>query len=153
MSVKPRGLGTSKNLAGQYDLQLTSDSLKLVIKDTRDAAVELQLVNIRRCGHTDCFFFMELGRSAVTGAGEMWIQVDDQVIAENMHGAILGWVNPLFCLESKGGTVWRVLISHQYDRGSRFVVGSLPCYERFSLGNCLVFPFPPQPTLQNSNLI
>lgn len=90
MSVKPRGLGTSKNLAGQYDLQLTSDSLKLVIKDTRDAAVELQLVNIRRCGHTDCFFFMELGRSAVTGAGEMWIQVDDQVIAQNMHGAILG---------------------------------------------------------------
>lgn len=90
MSVKPRGLGTSKNLAGQYDLQLTSDSLKLVIKDTRDAAVELKLVNIRRCGHTDCFFFMELGRSAVTGAGEMWIQVDDQVIAENMHGAILG---------------------------------------------------------------
>lgn len=90
MFVKPRGLGTSKNLAGQYDLQLTSDSLKLVIKDTRDAAVELQLVNIRRCGHTDCFFFMELGRSAVTGAGEMWIQVDDQVIAQNMHGAILG---------------------------------------------------------------
>ena len=34
-----------------------------------------------------------------------------------------------------------------------FVVGSLPCYERFSLGNCLVFPFPPKPTLQNSNLI
>ena len=61
-----------------------------MIKDTRDAAVELQLVNIRRCGHTDCFFFMELGRSAVTGAGEMWIQVDDQVIAQNMHGAILG---------------------------------------------------------------
>ena len=90
VSVKPRGLGTSKNLAGQYDLQLTSDSLKLVIKDTRDAAVELQLVNIRRCGHTDCFFFMELGRSAVTGAGEMWIQVDDQVIAQNMHEAILG---------------------------------------------------------------
>ena len=90
MSVKPRGLGTSKNLAGQYDLQLTSDSLKLIIKDTRDAAVELQLVNIRRCGHTDCFFFMELGRSAVTGAGEMWIQVDDQVIAQNMYEAILG---------------------------------------------------------------
>lgn len=90
MSVKPRGLGTSKNLAGQYDLQLTSNSLKLVIKDTRDVAVELQLVNIRRSGHTDCFFFMELGRSAVTGAGEMWIQVDDQVIAQNMYEAILG---------------------------------------------------------------
>lgn len=89
MSVKPRGLGTSKNLAGQYDLQLTGDSLRLVIKDTRDVAMELKLVNIRRCGHTDCFFFMELGRSAVTGAGEMWIQVDDQVIAQNMHEAIV----------------------------------------------------------------
>ena len=90
VSVKPRGLGTSKNLSGQYDLQLSSRTLSLVTKDTRDPVTELQLVNIRRCGHTDCFFFMELGRGAATGAGELWIQVDDQIIAQNMHEAILG---------------------------------------------------------------
>ena len=90
VSVKPRGLGTSKNLTGQYDLQLSTRTLALVTKETKEAVTELQLVSIRRCGHTDCFFFMELGRSAVTGAGELWIQVDDQIIAQNMHEAILG---------------------------------------------------------------
>ena len=90
VAVKPRGLGTSKNLAGLYDLQLSSRNLALVRKDTNKPVTELELVSIRRCGHTDCFFFMELGRSAVTGAGELWIQVDDQVIAQNMHEAILG---------------------------------------------------------------
>lgn len=89
VAVKPRGLGTSKNLAGLYDLQLSTRNLALVKKDTKEPAIEVQLVNIRRCGHTDCFFFMELGRSAATGAGELWIQVDDQVIAQNMHEAIL----------------------------------------------------------------
>lgn len=90
VTVKPRGLGTSKKLTGQYDLQLSNRTLSLVTKDTRDPIMELQLVNIRRCGHTDCFFFMELGRGAATGAGELWIQVDDQIIAQNMHEAILG---------------------------------------------------------------
>ncbi|XP_078383763.1 uncharacterized protein LOC144666235 isoform X2 [Oculina patagonica] len=90
VSVKPRGLGTSKNLTGQYDLQLSSRNLALVKKDTKEPVTEVELVSIRRCGHTDCFFFMELGRSAVTGAGELWIQVDDQIIAQNMHEAILG---------------------------------------------------------------
>ena len=51
--------------------------------------MEVELVNIRRCGHADCFFFIELGRSAATGAGEMWIQVEDQIIAQNMHETIL----------------------------------------------------------------
>ena len=90
VTVKPRGLGTSKNLTGQYDLQLSNKSLALVRKDTKEPMIELELISVRRCGHTDCFFYMELGRSAVTGAGELWIQVDDQIIAQNMHEAILG---------------------------------------------------------------
>ena len=48
-----------------------------------------QFSSIRRCGHSDCFFLMELGRSSVTGAGELWMQVEDTVIAQNMHEAIL----------------------------------------------------------------
>lgn len=89
VTIKPRGLGTSRNLSGQYDLQLSNRNLSLVIKDTRELAMEVELVNIRRCGHADCFFFIELGRSAATGAGEMWIQVEDQIIAQNMHETIL----------------------------------------------------------------
>ena len=90
--VKPRGLGSSRNLAGQYDLKLTNESLSFVKRETKKSVKEIKLINIRRCGHTDCFFFMELGRSAVTGAGELWMQVDDQIIAQNMHETILGYV-------------------------------------------------------------
>ena len=96
VTVKPRGLGTSKNLAGHYDLKLTNQSISFLKRDTNKLVKELKLVNIRRCGHTDCFFFMELGRSAITGAGEIWMQVDDQVIAQNMHEAIYGYVEPLW---------------------------------------------------------
>ena len=49
----------------------------------------VQLDVIRRCGHSHEFFFLELGRSAVTGPGELWLQVEDTVIAQNMHEAIL----------------------------------------------------------------
>ncbi|CAO2625176.1 Insulin receptor substrate 1 [Lemmus lemmus] len=46
-------------------------------------------MNIRRCGHSENFFFIEVGRSAVTGPGEFWMQVDDSVVAQNMHETIL----------------------------------------------------------------
>ncbi|XP_073416674.1 insulin receptor substrate 1-like isoform X2 [Dendrobates tinctorius] len=48
-----------------------------------------QLMNVRRCGHSDNYFFVEVGRSAVTGPGELWMQVDDSVVAQNMHETIL----------------------------------------------------------------
>ncbi|XP_023233206.1 intracellular hyaluronan-binding protein 4-like [Centruroides sculpturatus] len=55
---------------------------------------DIELMSIRRCGHSDCFFFMELGRSSVTGAGELWMQTEDTIIAQNMHEAILGENEP-----------------------------------------------------------
>ena len=48
----------------------------------------IQLASIRRCGHTECFFFMEIGRSAKTGEGELWMQVEDSMIAQSMHEVI-----------------------------------------------------------------
>ncbi|EDO45517.1 predicted protein, partial [Nematostella vectensis] len=88
--IKPRGLGTSKNLAGSCKLQLTNEAIRLISKAPGNPVTELQLNCIRRCGHTDCFFYMELGRSAATGAGEIWVQVEDPLLAQNMHEAILG---------------------------------------------------------------
>ena len=32
---------------------------------------------------------MEVGRQASTGAGELWMQVEDTVIAQNIHEAAL----------------------------------------------------------------
>ncbi|XP_075058051.1 insulin receptor substrate 1 [Mixophyes fleayi] len=87
--MKPKGLGQLKNLVGIYRLCLTHRTISLVKLNSDAAAVVLQLMNIRRCGHSENFFFIEVGRSAVTGAGEFWMQVDDSVVAQNMHETIL----------------------------------------------------------------
>ncbi|XP_043558801.1 insulin receptor substrate 1-B isoform X2 [Chiloscyllium plagiosum] len=87
--LKPKGLGHSKNLVGIYRLCLTNKTISLVKLNSEAAAVVLQLMNIRRCGHSENFFFIEVGRSAVTGPGEFWMQVDDSVVAQNMHETIL----------------------------------------------------------------
>ncbi|XP_076832170.1 insulin receptor substrate 1-B [Brachyhypopomus gauderio] len=87
--LKPKGLGQTKNLIGVYRLCLTNKTLGFVKLNSDAAAVVLQLMNIRRCGHSENFFFIEVGRSAVTGEGEFWMQVDDSVVAQNMHETIL----------------------------------------------------------------
>ncbi|XP_022255500.1 insulin receptor substrate 1-like isoform X2 [Limulus polyphemus] len=93
VTVKPKGLGSSRKITGQHRLCLTTSSLSLFKMNTHcdhNETLEFPLMSIRRCGHSDCFFFMEVGRSAVTGAGELWMQSEDRIIAQNMHEAILG---------------------------------------------------------------
>ncbi|KAM9453272.1 insulin receptor substrate 1-B isoform 1-T1 [Salvelinus alpinus] len=87
--LKPKGLGHTKNFIGIYRLCLTNKTISFVKLNSDAAAVVLQLMNIRRCGHSENFFFIEVGRSAVTGPGEFWMQVDDSVVAQNMHETIL----------------------------------------------------------------
>ena len=53
-------------------------------------------MSIRRCGHSDCFFYMEVGRLACTGAGDLWMLTEDPNIAENMHAAILQYLSFFF---------------------------------------------------------
>ncbi|KAM9312409.1 insulin receptor substrate 1-like [Gastrophryne carolinensis] len=89
VSVRPRGLGQSRNLSGIYRLCLTDRTLGLLRLRCEHPSVTLQLMNVRRCGHSDNYFFVEVGRSAVTGPGELWMQVDDSVVAQNMHETIL----------------------------------------------------------------
>lgn len=48
----------------------------------------LQLNYIRRCGFADDIFYIEVGRSAVTGDGEFWMAVEDNNIALNMYDVI-----------------------------------------------------------------
>lgn len=89
VNMKAKGLGQIKNLTGVYRLCLSSRTLSFVKLNSETAAVTLQLMNIRRCGHSDNFFFMEVGRSAVTGPGEFWMQAEDSVVAQNIHETIL----------------------------------------------------------------
>ncbi|KAI1885342.1 hypothetical protein AGOR_G00219150 [Albula goreensis] len=89
VNLKSKGLGQSKNLTGVYRLCLSSRTISFVKLNSEVASVSLQLMNIRRCGHSDSFFFIEVGRSASTGPGELWMQADDSVVAQNIHETIL----------------------------------------------------------------
>ncbi|KAM3924057.1 insulin receptor substrate 1-like [Leptodactylus fuscus] len=89
VSLRPRGLGQTRNLSGVYRLCLTERTMSLLRLRCDTPSVTLQLMNVRRCGHSDNYFFVEVGRSAVTGPGELWMQVDDSVVAQNMHETIL----------------------------------------------------------------
>ncbi|NXA32571.1 IRS2A protein, partial [Eudromia elegans] len=89
VNVKPKGLGQTKNLTGVYRLCLSSKAIHLVKLNSEVPSVRLQLMNIRRCGHSENFFFIEVGRSASIGPGELWMQVDDSVVAQNMHETFL----------------------------------------------------------------
>ncbi|KAL2079665.1 hypothetical protein ACEWY4_025409 [Coilia grayii] len=89
VNVKPKGLGQSKNLTGVYRLCLSPKSIHLVKLNSETPCVNLQLMNIRRCGHSESFFFIEVGRSSSIGPGEIWMQVDDSVVAQSMHETIL----------------------------------------------------------------
>ncbi|XP_062850326.1 insulin receptor substrate 2-B [Trichomycterus rosablanca] len=89
VNVKPKGLGQTKNLTGVYRLCLSSTSIHLVKLNSETPCVNLQLLNIRRCGHSESFFFIEVGRSSSIGPGELWMQVDDSVVAQSMHETFL----------------------------------------------------------------
>ncbi|XP_044538827.1 insulin receptor substrate 2-B-like [Gracilinanus agilis] len=87
--VKPKGLGQSKNMSGIYRLCLSSKEVHLVRLNAEAPTVQLQLLSIRRCGHSEHFFFLEVGRSSSIGPGEIWMQVDDSVVAQHMHETFL----------------------------------------------------------------
>lgn len=89
MKLWPKGLGQARNLIGIYRLCLTDQTVNFIKLNSDVPAVVLQLMNVRRCGHSENFFFIEVGRSAVTGPGEFWMQVDDSVVAQNMHETLL----------------------------------------------------------------
>ncbi|XP_051551734.1 insulin receptor substrate 1-B-like [Myxocyprinus asiaticus] len=108
VKVWPKGLGQARNLVGIYRLCLTDKTVNFVKLNSDVAAIVLQLMNVRRCGHSENFFFIEVGRSAMTGPGEFWMQVEDSVVAQNMHETLLEAMKALseeFRQRSKSQTV------------------------------------------------
>ena len=60
VKVWPKGLGQAKNLVGIYRLCLTDKTVNFVKLNSDAAGVVLQLMNVRRCGHSENFFFVEV---------------------------------------------------------------------------------------------
>ena len=58
VKVWPKGLGQARNLIGIHRLCLTDKTVNFVKLNSDVAAVVLQLMNVRRCGHS------EIGRAS-----------------------------------------------------------------------------------------
>ncbi|XP_064597207.1 insulin receptor substrate 1-like [Liolophura sinensis] len=89
VNVQNKGLGNSRNLSGHYRLCLSDEAVSMVKLNSVVPEVVFQLRLIRRCGHSNGVFFMEVGRSSITGEGELWMAVEDTAMAQSMHDAIL----------------------------------------------------------------
>ncbi|XP_026294593.1 serine-rich adhesin for platelets isoform X2 [Frankliniella occidentalis] len=90
VDVANRGLGATRNLHGPYHLCLTGRTVSLVkiYPDGSKDVLEFPLQNIRSFGSLESFFRMEVGRNAVTGTGEIWMEAEDAVIAQEIIRAI-----------------------------------------------------------------
>ncbi|XP_034612937.1 insulin receptor substrate 1-like isoform X1 [Trachemys scripta elegans] len=89
VTLRPKGLGQARNLAGVHRLCLAESTVELVQLGAPAPCLLLQLPSVRRCGHSENYFFLEVGRSAATGPGELWMQVEDLVVARHIHETIL----------------------------------------------------------------
>ncbi|XP_029305718.1 insulin receptor substrate 1-like [Cottoperca gobio] len=103
VTVKPRGLGCSKSLVGESRLCLTATSLILVrVAACSDLpSVTIPLLSVRRFGHLDGSFFLELGRTAPNGPGEIWMEARDQgnpAVAQHIHEMVRETVRALRAL-------------------------------------------------------
>ncbi|XP_062707133.1 serine-rich adhesin for platelets isoform X7 [Aedes albopictus] len=95
--VERKGLGDSCGILGTYRLCITDKTLSLVrigppttnSGDARVEVVEFSLASIRRCGASQRYFYLEVGRSSKIGPGEIWMEAPDAIIAHNMHTTIM----------------------------------------------------------------
>ncbi|XP_056286949.1 insulin receptor substrate 2-A-like isoform X2 [Pseudoliparis swirei] len=109
VTVKPIGLGCSKSLAGESRLCLTATSLVLVrvAACSNLPSVTIPLLSVRRFGHLDGSFYLELGRSAPNGPGEIWMEARDQgspAVAQQVHEVVRETVRALRALPDFSGS-------------------------------------------------
>lgn len=98
VTIQKRALGEAKGICGPFRVCLTDKSLSLVrighapnvCTESIADNIHISLQTIRRCGSSQCIFYLEIGRVSMTGAGEFWMETSDPLIAQNMHEVILG---------------------------------------------------------------
>nr|XP_040043171.1 insulin receptor substrate 2-B-like isoform X2 [Gasterosteus aculeatus aculeatus] len=103
VTVRPTGLGCTKSLSGESRLCLTATSLILVrVTACSDLpSLTIPLLSVRRFGHLDGSFYLELGRSAPNGPGEIWMGARDQgnpAVAHRIHEVVIETVRTLRAL-------------------------------------------------------
>uniref|UniRef100_A0A672FN40 IRS-type PTB domain-containing protein n=1 Tax=Salarias fasciatus TaxID=181472 RepID=A0A672FN40_SALFA len=106
VTVKSRGAGSSKSLAGENRLCLTATSLIMVRvgAGSDPPSVTIPLLSVRRFGHLNGLFFLELGRSAPNGPGEIWMGAPGLFppVAQHIHEAVRETIRALRVLPDFG---------------------------------------------------
>ncbi|KAG8196616.1 hypothetical protein JTE90_014173 [Oedothorax gibbosus] len=78
-----------RKMKGVYTIRWTLSHLRLEKMDeTYPHTLEIPLMGIRQCGLKKHYFVIELLRSSVTRAGELWLETKSDIIAQNMCDVI-----------------------------------------------------------------
>ena len=77
-----------KNVTGLYKLCLKDDTLYFIIPVSQEVIIEEKLYHVRKFGYSDNCVFMEFGRSTALGPGEIWMEVDDPLIAQKVEDSL-----------------------------------------------------------------
>jgi hypothetical protein len=96
VTVVSRGLGGLKNVTGSYKLCLKDNTLYFVNPISQDIVIEEKLYHVRRFGYSDNHVFLEFGRSTTLGPGEIWMEVDDPLIAQKIEDSLSRYDDIIF---------------------------------------------------------
>lgn len=84
VEVPHKDLGTSSEIAGFYQVKLSKSGFALQrLQDPYNTMI-LPLCCIRSCGCLRERFYLELGRSAITGEGKLWMLLQNTTSAKTM---------------------------------------------------------------------
>ncbi|XP_060564287.1 uncharacterized protein LOC132723566 isoform X2 [Ruditapes philippinarum] len=89
--IKHKSPSSCSKITGPYRLCLSElgKTVSLVKLAEYKPSYQFQFSSIRKCGAHEHYFLMEVGRSAVTGSGDIWLEVEGSHAAQNMHDVIL----------------------------------------------------------------
>lgn len=74
---------------GEFKLCLNEHQATLVSKKSPDQVLELPLMVITNCVHKDKYCGLDLSSVADTGAGELWVELEDALIAQHVFRAFM----------------------------------------------------------------
>ncbi|KAM7352266.1 insulin receptor substrate 1 chico isoform 2-T13 [Cochliomyia hominivorax] len=94
--IQKKGAAEQHNIFGNYHICLTNKCVTFIKigreknqGDKKCTKIDILLTTIRRCGDSQCYFYMEIGRQSSLGPGELWMETEDSLTAQNMHKMII----------------------------------------------------------------
>ena len=94
--LKETKSGGSTSLHGPHRVCLTHDQIVFVpannnggTDSSRGTPIEIPITSVRIFGHKEGMFFIEPGRASGIGKGKLWLDLNDEVMADYMHQTIL----------------------------------------------------------------